>query len=232
MPAVRDGRDNRHGRHYGIHVEAATASAYRAMLSVSRELGVRQRGLSAVRSQQPSSTNRSLVTIDPVTEPLPDRKSQPPVPSESASEIPRPLRKLAAKLQPSVPAPIVAVGQFERSGQTAKAMIAGGLGGALGALAVGAGRSKMRGTELPPYVGLALTADKVFVFSMTSIVRVKPKDLVDVWERHGLRAVVEERKLTWALSIDLADGRHYDLDAKRVGMNKANGDAVRLLTAG
>jgi hypothetical protein len=44
------------------------------------------------------------------------------------------------------------------------------------------------------------------------------------------RVYVEERSLSWAVSVWLDDGRHFELQAKRVGANHVNGEAVRALT--
>lgn len=82
-------------------------------------------------------------------------------------------------------------------------------------------------SDLPLHVVLAVTERRVYVFGMPSQ---QPGELVDVWDRRRLRATVEERSLSWAVTVWLDDGRHFELQAKRVGANHVNGEAVRALT--
>jgi len=79
--------------------------------------------------------------------------------------------------------------------------------------------------ELPPHLALAVTDRHVYVFAMPS-----PGELVDVWDRRSVRASVEELSLSWAITVHVGDGRTYALQAKRVGANHVNGEAVRALS--
>lgn len=79
--------------------------------------------------------------------------------------------------------------------------------------------------ELPLHLALAVTNRQVYVFGMSS-----PAELVDVWDRRTLRATVEERSVSWAVTVFLGDGRRFELQAKRVGANHVNGEVVRALS--
>lgn len=79
--------------------------------------------------------------------------------------------------------------------------------------------------ELPLHLALAVTDRHVYVFGMPST-----GELVDVWDRSTLRATVEEGSLSWAVTVHLEDGRRFALQAKRVGANHVNGEAVRALS--
>ncbi|HEX6597342.1 MAG TPA: hypothetical protein VF045_10425 [Acidimicrobiales bacterium] len=78
--------------------------------------------------------------------------------------------------------------------------------------------------ELPLHLALAVTTRNVYVFGMPS------SGLVEVWDRSTLRARVEERSLSWVVTVTLTDGRRFDLHAKRVGANHVNGEVVRALS--
>ena len=81
--------------------------------------------------------------------------------------------------------------------------------------------------ELPLHLALAVTDRHVYVFGMPST-----GEPVDVWDRRSLRATVEERSLSWAVDVELEDGRHFALQAKRVGANHVNGEVVSALSSG
>lgn len=81
--------------------------------------------------------------------------------------------------------------------------------------------------ELPLHLALAVTDRNVYVFGMPSQ---HPGELVEVWDRRTLRAQVEERSLSWIVTVTLADGRRFELQARRVGANHVNGEVVRALS--
>ncbi|MFP5319406.1 MAG: hypothetical protein ACLGI2_14080 [Acidimicrobiia bacterium] len=91
-------------------------------------------------------------------------------------------------------------------------------------VALGLFRSR-ESDQLPLHLALAVTDRRVYVFGMPST-----GDLVDVWDRSRLRATVEERSLSWAVTVHLEDGRRFSLQAKRVGANHVNGEVVRALS--
>ncbi len=81
--------------------------------------------------------------------------------------------------------------------------------------------------SLPLHLALAVTADRVYVFSMPSL---QASSLLEVWDRAGLQATAEERHVSWAVRVALPDGRRLELHAKRLGANHVNGEAVKALT--
>jgi hypothetical protein len=131
--------------------------------------------------------------------------------------------RLTERLQRDVPDPLVALGIFQARGTLARAMAVG----------AGGGRTprelcrRHHWRRLPTHVALALTHSRVYVFALGTV---HPNELIDVWARTDVRATVEDLKMTWAVTVDLADGHHHELEAMRVGANRVNGEVVRLLT--
>ncbi len=149
--------------------------------------------------------------------------------------------KILKKVEPMVTESVLGAGLFQTKGSFGKQF--GRMGfGAVGSLASeGASALKNReasgnrgasGTQeaLPPVVVLAISPTNVYAFKASNAMGLKVKELVATWPRKELLVSVEDKSMTYQVTLEPSADQRHELEILRRGINKYSEGVVRLLT--
>ncbi len=142
--------------------------------------------------------------------------------------------KMLKKVNPMVGESVLRAGLFQTKGSFGKQF--GRMGfGAVGSLASeGASALKNRGASgtqeaLPPVVVLAISPTKVYAFKASNAMGLKVKELVATWPRNELRVSVEDKSMTYQVTLEASGDERHELEILRRGINKYSEGVVQLL---
>jgi hypothetical protein len=135
--------------------------------------------------------------------------------------------KFAVQMAKHLSEPIDAACPITRTGGTTT-QIAGGIGGAVGAVIAGAAKKGPSDVEIGQFAWLGLGPDHLALTKSSLMGKPTGDPLLRV-AYADVTAAVTETKLTLRVDLDLDDGRHVAFEAKRIGQNKPNAEVVELL---
>jgi len=133
------------------------------------------------------------------------------------------LRYYQDLVQPHVPEPVLAVGALQPAGTwgnfglTKVSPLAGMLGRSRNNKKAG-GLAKTGGFRTPKLAAIAVTQDRVYVFSLGTKRGLQVEELLATWDRADLRITTEPGRLATKVMVDvISTDDHYELEATNVG---------------
>ena len=135
--------------------------------------------------------------------------------------------KFAEQMGKHLDEPIEAACPITRTGGTAT-QIAGGIGGAVGAVIAGSSKTGASDVQIGQFAWLGLAPDHLVLTKSSMMGKPTGDPLLRV-AYADVTAAVTEAKLTLRVDLDVNDGRHVAFEVKRLGQNKPNAEVVELL---
>lgn len=136
--------------------------------------------------------------------------------------------KFAERMATHLNEPIEAACPISRPGGTTT-QIAGGVGGAVGAVIAGTAKNTESDVQIGQFGWLGLGPDHLAITKSSFMGKPTGDPLARIAYADVTNATVTEGKLTVRVDLDLRDGRHVAFEAKRLGANKPSADVIELL---
>lgn len=136
--------------------------------------------------------------------------------------------KFADRMAKHLNEPIEAACPISRPGGTT-AQIAGGVGGAVGAVIAGSSKNTGSDVEIGQFGWLGVGPEHLTITKSSLMGKPTGDPLARVAYTEVTDAAVTEGKLTLRVDLQLQDGRHVAFEAKRIGQNKPNVEVIELL---
>ena len=136
--------------------------------------------------------------------------------------------KFAEQMAKHLNEPIEAACPITKAGGTT-AQIAGGVGGAVGAVIAGKAKSGKGDVEIGQFAWLGLSPTHLAITKSSLMGKPTGDPLARAAYSEVTGLAVTEAKLTLRVDFDLTDGRHVVFEAKRHGQNKPSVEVIELL---
>ncbi len=136
--------------------------------------------------------------------------------------------KFAERMAKHLNEPIEAACPISRPGGTTT-QIAGGVGGAVGAVIAGASKGAESDVQIGQFGWLGVGPERLAITKSSFMGKPTGEPLARIAYAEVAGATVTEGKLTARVDLNLRDGRHVAFEAKRLGANKPNAEVIDLL---